>query len=123
MSWQEHRHAPALGQLLCTVESVPDNGCAEVRLGSGDDAFAVLLYRRDGHVRAYVNSCPHFSLPLNARPGEFLLLNDAKVMCAWHCAIFRLDDGLCIDGPAEGMALEPIQVEVRDSQVFVARSA
>ena len=48
------------------------------------------------------------------------MLGDARIMCAYHCSVFRLQDGVCIDGPANGMALDAVSVEVRDGQVFLA---
>ena len=123
MSWQNHRHAPAPGQRLCALESVPEGACTEMRFGTGESAFALLLYRSGGDVRAYVNCCPHFSLPLNARPGEFLLMAGARIMCAFHCAIFRLEDGHCVEGPAVGMALDRVPIEIRDGGIFVTASA
>ena len=122
MTWQSHRDAPVAGQRLCSVDHVPDGQCVELRYGAHDGAFTMLLYRRGTDVKAYVNCCPHFSLPLNSRPGEFLMLSGEQVMCAYHCAIFRLQDGHCIDGPAVGMALDPVPIEVRESQIYV-RSA
>jgi nitrite reductase/ring-hydroxylating ferredoxin subunit len=79
----------------------------------------VLLYRSGLEVKAYINCCPHLSLPLNARPGEFLLMSGERIMCAHHCAVFRLQDGHCVDGPAGKTALEAVSVEVRDGQIFV----
>jgi nitrite reductase/ring-hydroxylating ferredoxin subunit len=119
MSWRGHRFAPAPGTLLCQIEAVPDGACKELRFGDGDDSFNLLLYRRGGDVRAYVNCCPHFSLPLNAQPGEFLLLPHSEIMCAYHCAVFRLEDGHCIAGPAEGMGLEPVPVQLDGTQIRV----
>jgi nitrite reductase/ring-hydroxylating ferredoxin subunit len=120
MSWQARRYAPAPGQRLCALENVTEGECTELRYGAGDDAFTMLLYRLGLDVKVYVNCCPHFSLPLNARPGEFLMLSGARVMCAYHCAIFRLRDGYCVDGPAVGMALDSVPIEIRDGQIFVA---
>jgi nitrite reductase/ring-hydroxylating ferredoxin subunit len=119
MSWRSHRDAPAPGQWLCALDSVPEGGCSELRYGERDGAFSMLLYRRGGEVAAYVNCCPHFSLPLNSRPGEFLMLSEERVMCAYHCAVFRLRDGHCIEGPAEGMSLDRVPVEIRDRQIYV----
>ena len=120
MSWRSQRGAPAPGQWLCSLESVPDGGCSEVRDGPQDGAFTMLLYRRGADVTAYVNCCPHFSLPLNSRAGEFLLLSGERIMCAYHCAIFRLQDGYCVDGPAVGMGLDSVPVEIREGYVFMA---
>lgn len=122
MSWQHQRAAPVPGQRLCALADIPDGGCSEFRQDPHDEAFSMLLYRRGSQVTAYVNCCPHFSLPLNARPGEFLLLSAERVMCAYHCAVFRLRDGYCIDGPAEGMSLQAVPVEVRGEQIFMGEA-
>jgi nitrite reductase/ring-hydroxylating ferredoxin subunit len=89
----------------------------ELRFGHGEYCFRLLMHRRLSTVRAYVNQCPHFSLPLNARPDRFLLLAHHRIMCAYHCAVFRLEDGHCEAGPAEGMSLEPVPVELVGEQV------
>jgi len=107
------------GQWLCALERLPDGGCTELSWGEGAGARTLLLYRSGLEVKAFINCCPHFSLPLNARPGEFLLMSEARIMCAHHCAVFRLQDGKCVDGPAGNTALEAVRVEIRDRQVFV----
>lgn len=122
MTWQAHRDAPVGGQRLCALESVPDGACTELRYGDYDGAFTMLLYRRGADVKAYVNCCPHFSLPLNSRPNEFLMLGGEQVMCAYHCAIFRLRDGHCIDGPAEGMSLDQVPIEIKDGHIYVSEA-
>jgi len=123
MTWHTHRHAPAPGQRLCALENVPDGVCTELRYGAGEDAFTMLLYRSGLAVKAYVNCCPHFSLPLNSRPGEFLVLGGGRIMCAYHCAIFRLRDGYCVEGPAVGMSLDSVPIEIRDGHIFMALAA
>jgi nitrite reductase/ring-hydroxylating ferredoxin subunit len=102
------------------VNRVDDGACKELRFGDGDGMLSLLLYRRSVEIHAYVNSCPHFSLPLNARPDSFLLMAGARIMCAWHCAVFGLEDGRCLEGPAQGMALESVPVTVRDGGIFLA---
>jgi len=110
MGGPAHRRTRDGGGTLCRTDAVPDGGCSEVRLGTGEPSL--LLYRNAHDVRGYVNSCPHFSLPLNARPDRFLLLSAQRIMCAWHCAVFRLDDGVCTEGPATGMSLQPVAVRI-----------
>jgi nitrite reductase/ring-hydroxylating ferredoxin subunit len=122
MGWQEHRFAPAPGSLLCRLEDVPDGGCREVRFGPEDSGLSLLLSRRGDLVRAYVNSCPHFSLPLNARPDQFVVMSGDRIMCAWHSAVFRLGDGHCIAGPAQGMGLDVVPVRVVEGQVLLGSS-
>lgn len=122
MNWRSHDFAPRLGQVLCAVEELSDGFCKEIRYGEGAYAFSLLLYRTHGEVKAYVNRCPHFSLPLNIRPGEFVVLDGARVMCALHGAVFRLDDGYCEAGPAASSSLEPVEVVVRDGSIYIATS-
>lgn len=119
LSWQDFRFAPSAGSVLCALEAIPDGCCKELVFGHGEAACRLLLYRLGTRVRGYVNLCPHFSLPLNARPGEFLLLHGERVMCAWHCAVFSLEDGHCDEGPARGMSLQRLSIEVVKEQIVL----
>jgi nitrite reductase/ring-hydroxylating ferredoxin subunit len=105
-------------QWLCALESLPDGACAEISCGKEEGAPTLLLYRSGLEVKAFINCCPHFSLPLNSRPGELLLMSEGRIMCAHHCAVFRLHDGQCVDGPAGNTVLERVHVEIRDGQVY-----
>jgi len=120
MNWRSHDLAPSAGEILCAVEEVPEGRCKEIRYGDGAYALSVLVHRTCAQVKAYVNRCPHFSLPLNARPGEFVMTDAARVMCAFHGAVFRLDDGYCEAGPAASSSLEPVEVVIRDGSVCIA---
>ena len=101
---------------------LPDGVCKELRFGEGDDALSLILYRTGTMANAYLNSCPHFSLPLNRVADRFLMLLGQRVMCAWHCAIFTLSDGRCLEGPAEGLGLDCVPIEVRDGAVYLKAS-
>lgn len=111
--------APA-GSPLCRLEAIEDGDCAEISCGTGAAAPRLILMRSAGSVWAYINRCPHFSLPLNAETGRFLIVGLRQIMCAYHCAVFRFEDGLCIEGPAKGMSLDPVPVSVIDGTVIVA---
>ena len=123
MSWKSHPHAPAADTELCPLAAVPDGGCVEVSFGSEREKLRLIVLRSAGQAWAYVNVCPHFSLPLNSRPGEFLVTDDRHLMCAYHCALFRFHDGLCVDGPAKDRSLESVPVTIVDGVVRIAASA
>jgi nitrite reductase/ring-hydroxylating ferredoxin subunit len=91
-----------------------------LRYGEGDSSFALLLYRHGAEVLAYVNNCPHFGLPLNARADEFLLYDDGLIMCAHHSAVFRLADGQCVEGLPSRERLEPVPVRRVGDEIFMA---
>jgi nitrite reductase/ring-hydroxylating ferredoxin subunit len=126
MSLSAQQTAPESGSRLCRLDAIGDGDCREIRCavagGSGDSSETVsLVVMRSGALAwAYRNVCPHFSLPLNSEPDRFLVIAERRVMCAYHCAIFRFEDGMCIEGPALGMALTPVAVRIVDGEVIVA---
>ena len=108
----------APGTLLCALFDIQDGGGRECTVGVGEAAVRVLLLRRGGDVWAYLNRCPHFSLPLNYEPDLFWTYDAASVMCAHHSAMFRFEDGVCYDGPCLGSALAAVAVRVDGLMVF-----
>jgi nitrite reductase/ring-hydroxylating ferredoxin subunit len=124
MASQDSALMPAPDAVLCPLEEIPEGGCRELIVGAAPLPTSLLLWRHEGSVRAYRNVCPHFSVPLNGQPGrKFFLLSDSRVMCAWHCAVFRLEDGYCLEGPAQGLSLESLPTRVEAGQVILAGSA
>ncbi|MGK8206280.1 Rieske (2Fe-2S) protein [Burkholderia cenocepacia] len=103
---------------LCLVADVPDGGARVI-----DQACIgrpVIVVRRREQVWAYVNRCPHFSVPLDFVPGNVSCYRSQVLMCAHHSALFRFDDGMCIDGPCAGAALEAVPVQVDGDARVVA---
>ncbi len=123
MSWKKRPFAPEPGTYVCDVGHIPDGGGYGVSFGGGEEAFRLVLLRSGGDIWAYMNNCPHFSLPLNFEEQKFLTL-DMEVVCAHHTAFFRFDDGMCTEGPCRGNALEAVPVGVNGEHVYiVARGA
>ena len=91
----------------------------ELELGPGRvSAFA---FRTKGGARAYVNACPHFGVPLDGRGGDLFDRARRYLVCGTHGALFKLEDGACIQGPCMGDRLDALEiVEVFGAcQVFV----
>jgi nitrite reductase/ring-hydroxylating ferredoxin subunit len=105
---------------LCRLDAIPDNDCLEVAARPTDPTLRIVVMRSGFTAWAYRNSCPHFSLPLNAQNGRFLIVGSARLMCAYHCAVFRFEDGFCVEGPAVGMRLDNVPVTVVEGEVRVA---
>ncbi|WP_250536884.1 Rieske 2Fe-2S domain-containing protein [Caballeronia sp. AZ10_KS36] len=95
---------------LCRLDEVADGGALVVHEESV--ARSVVVVRRGDRAWAYVNRCPHFSVPLDFVPGTVSCYRSQVLMCAHHSALFRFDDGKCIDGPCKGAALEAVPVEI-----------
>lgn len=108
----------AAGAALCRIEDIPDGGSLTAAIG----ARPVILLRRGQAVWAYLNRCPHFSVTLDAAHGAVLTYDAQVLMCAHHSALFRFEDGLCIEGPCQGAALDPQPLRVDAGRVYAADS-
>ncbi|WP_250520203.1 MULTISPECIES: Rieske 2Fe-2S domain-containing protein [unclassified Caballeronia] len=98
--------------VLCALDDIPDGGGFEA-------APSVLVLRRGGDAWAYRNVCPHFSIPLNYEPDAFWTYEGALLMCAHHSAMFRFEDGLCVDGPCLGASLRHIPICIDNGRVLI----
>lgn len=75
--------------------------------------------RRGDEVFGYRNSCPHYGAPLDWKPDSFLSYDKDLILCSMHDALFTIDDGVCVAGPCPGQSLTPINIEVRDGNLFI----
>lgn len=81
---------------------------------------AVLLRDERGRIVAYRNLCRHLPVPLDGGTGELLTDDGLHLVCGTHGATYRSSDGYCIEGPCEGMSLQPLRVRRRDGDLYVA---
>jgi len=106
--WRLRPHAPAIGTPLCPSGHVPEGSAKEFQFGHRRSMFRMFVVRHEGVARGYLNLCPHFSLPLNHEPDQFMV--DGLIVCVQHFARFKPADGLCIDGACEGSHLDAVPV-------------
>lgn len=117
--WRTLPCAPAAGTRLCAAADVPDGQGKEIVFGEGKDCFRVVVLRLGERLFAFHNCCPHFSIPLNYEPDRFHVFGDDLLMCAHHTAIYRIEDGVCIDGPCVGASLTAIPVREDEGEVAI----
>ena len=117
-AWRKREFAPTAGTSVCRLSEIPDGAAREFSFGDGRETFRLLVLRSGERLRAYVNFCPHFSLPLNSEPDKFLLFG-GRIYCANHTAAFRIEDGYCEDGPCAGDWLEPVPLAVEQGVVKI----
>ena len=101
------------------LDELDDPGCREFTIGEGDWPFRGFVVRQGNQVFAYQNFCVHAGHPLNWSPDKFLTKDRQAIICASHGAMFRIDSGECIGGPAKGRALRQVPVDIRDGVVYV----
>lgn len=108
------------GVPLCRLESLADPGARNFVLQIGEAFFHGFLVRRGESVAGYVDRCPHAGLPLAQELDRYLTRDGDFILCSWHGALFRPNDGLCVGGPCAGRSLEPWPVAVEDGTVRTA---
>jgi nitrite reductase/ring-hydroxylating ferredoxin subunit len=126
--WHQIAHAPAPGAVLGQRNTLPDGSATLRELAPGSDTasapgavFRYLLLRSGSGVRAFVNRCAHFGVPLAARQDLLQFVPHERITCNVHYAHYRWTDGLCTSGDCEGESLLPIPVVVEaDGTVRVA---
>ena len=113
----------ALEAWVCREEELQDGVVRTARLGQDADGLpilALLLRDESGSIVAYRNLCRHLPVPLDGGTGELLSEDGAYLICGTHGATYRIDDGYCVDGPCEGMALQRLYVREEDGNLFVS---
>ena len=119
-SWYLERHAPLPGTPLCDVDDIDEGGVRMFTFGeSPRSRFRMFLHKGDGMVRAYMNACPHFNVPLNLEPEALFTSDNRQFMCSIHYARFNIEDGHCTEGPCQGLGLEKIPLRVVGGYVYV----
>lgn len=103
---------------LTTLDRIPDGGLAEVEALLDGDAESLVLHRKGGTARAWLNVCPHAGRRLDWAPGQFLV-SDGLLVCAAHGASFELERGECVAGPCRGDALRAVPVRVQGGEVWL----
>ena len=105
-------------RVLCLLEDVPDGETRGFPAPPGG-LTGLLVVRRGSVVRAFLNSCPHLGLSLDALPGRFQDDPGGPLVCGVHGALFEAQDGTCFAGPCAGDALEAVPLSLRRGEAGV----
>lgn len=118
--WRTRPRAPLPGAILGPLSEIADGDAKEYVFGRGTTVFSMFVVRRADAVFGYLNLCPHYSSPLNCRPGEFLSDDRRHILCTMHFSEFRIEDGFGVLGAAEGCWLDPVPVHVDNGMIVIS---
>jgi len=71
----------------------------------------ILVFRRNGVIRAFSNICPHFGGPVG-----YHQLADGKFTCLWHNLQFDADTGQCL--AVAKFKLREYRLMIEDNDIF-----
>jgi nitrite reductase/ring-hydroxylating ferredoxin subunit len=104
---------------VAPTDDVPSRGTLRFEAVAGRRRIDAILQRLDdGSIVAWENSCPH-KPEVKLDRGLGALINGDQLVCHEHGARFNRDDGYCTRGPCRGRSLSPIDVTVRDGDVYL----
>ena len=109
----------SVSRMLISRDELPNRQIVAVNADIDGESEAILLYRDDDQIQAWLNICPHAGRRLDYAPGKFLM-QDGDLVCAAHGATFRLDNGKCVAGPCRGASLKAVGIQCVDGQVYLA---
>jgi nitrite reductase/ring-hydroxylating ferredoxin subunit len=104
---------------LCAESEITEGQGRGFVFGAGVDREAVFVIRWKGALHAYRNECPHIGTPIDWPENRFFDASGAYLMCGTHGAVFRPDDGVCIEGPCTGRALAKVEIRVEGGAIFL----
>ena len=81
---------------------IADGAVVGREITDGTRTLPVILVRKGGFVRAYLNSCPHAGVRLDWRPDDFRDYTGEFLLCSLHGALFEPSTGHCFAGPCRG---------------------
>jgi len=105
---------------ICDLNQLIDSGSRGFVLPQDGGEVEGFVVYRDGHVSAFVNSCPHTGAPLNWSPHQFLDVEAEFIQCSLHGAIFRAEDGFCVRGPCVGESLKSLPVALKEGVIWIS---
>jgi nitrite reductase/ring-hydroxylating ferredoxin subunit len=106
-------------QRLAALDEIPARGLL-FTFSDGPFESTGILVRGDAGVRAWRNQCRHLAVRLDRdTPGALFDRDGALLVCQYHGALYRPDDGVCVAGPCVGSRLRELPVTVLDGQVWL----
>jgi len=104
--------------ILCADSAIGEGEGRGFVFGSGTGREAIFVIRWNGVLYGYRNSCPHVGTPLDWPENRFFDASGRYLMCGTHGAVFRPEDGFCIEGPCAGRALAQVDIRVESGAIY-----
>lgn len=107
---------------LCERNTLRRDAARGIEISLASRRLSLLLLDTPQGPRGYLNSCPHVGVRLDWRPDDFFASDSTALQCSTHGALFEPTSGRCFAGPCRGETLVPLELELREDQVFLCNA-
>jgi len=107
---------------IAQVNDLPEGATAKFsfrRDGIRVDGFVAHF---EGRFVAYENRCRHLPVSLDYGDNQFFTGDRNFLVCQTHGAVYEPATGLCVQGPCAGASLHPLEIEVSDGEIRLAKT-
>ena len=105
------------GVRLVALGELADGAARNFVLQMKAGRFHGFVIRKGDAVYGYRDRCPHMGLPLAQELDRYLTPDGMLIVCSWHGALFKVEDGACVGGPCVGARLTRWPLAVRDGVI------
>jgi len=105
--------------ILCRAGDLPENTAKGFVIDTDNGRRHLFVLKKAGQFHAYENRCPHTGVNLDWQPDKFLDTSGSLIQCSTHGALFRIEDGRCIQGPCVNQSLTRIPVYVKEGDLRI----
>ncbi|RLA23066.1 MAG: Rieske (2Fe-2S) protein [Gammaproteobacteria bacterium] len=107
---------------LCNLDDIEEGRTRRAIFPDGNAQHTMILVREGESVHGFDNLCPHYNLPLDFNGDDFMHPERNLIRCKNHQALFRMSDGVCIEGPCVGKRLKLVAIEIVDRKVYFSEA-
>jgi nitrite reductase/ring-hydroxylating ferredoxin subunit len=104
---------------VCSSDAVAEGHHIGIEVQYDDAVQAVVLFRYQGRVFAYINRCVHMERPLDAESASIFDDNGEHLRCSVHGAIYDPVSGECGSTLCSGERLRAVRLIEKDGAVYI----
>jgi len=105
--------------LLTGVDSITAGSAEEFTVDTPYGPLELFVVHDNQQFYAYENQCPHTGVNLNWQPNQFFDIDNKFLQCSTHGALFRINNGYCVQGPCAGAHLIPIPLKIENGSIYI----
>jgi nitrite reductase/ring-hydroxylating ferredoxin subunit len=104
---------------VCAADDLAEGHHLGIEVRYEDAVQAVVLFRYQGRVYAYLNRCLHMGQPLDAEAGGIFDESGTHLRCSVHGVVYDPASGECASPLCSGERLKPVRLIEEDGAIFI----